>query len=43
LGIAKIVRRMNSTNVVSIHGPAIANTAIAAISLGTNDSVASLI
>ena len=34
---------MNSTSVVSIHGPVSANTATAAISLGTKDRVDSLI
>src|SRR6185436_14033841 len=37
------VRWMYSTRVVSIHGPAMASTTTAATTLGTNDSVASLI
>ena len=41
LGIASIVRRMYSTKIVSIHGPAMANTAITAISFGTKARVAS--
>src|SRR6185436_1233696 len=42
-GIAWMVRMMYSTSMFSIHGPAIANTAMAAISLGTKASVASWI
>lgn len=38
-----MVRRMYSTNIVNIQGPAIANTAITAINLGTNARVASWI
>jgi hypothetical protein len=37
------MRWMYSTKVVSIHGPAIASTATAAIIFGTNDKVASWI
>ena len=37
------MRCRNSTSEVSIHGPAIASTATAAITFGTNDSVASWI
>ena len=40
-GMASITRRMYSTSMFSIQGPAMANTATAAISLGTNASVAS--
>ena len=41
LGIACRVRCRYSTRVVSIHGPATASTATAAMIFGTNDSVAS--
>ena len=40
-GMASMVRRMYSTSMVNIHGPAIAKTAITAINLGTKASVAS--
>ena len=36
-----MVRRMKSTSVLSIHGPAMANTSTAEMSLGTKASVAS--
>ena len=42
-GIDSIVLRMKSTRVLSIQGPAMANTTIAAISFGTKASVASWI
>jgi len=42
-GIDSIVLRMKSTRVLSIQGPAMANTTIAAISFGTKASVASCI
>ena len=40
-GMASIMRRKKSTSIVSIQGPAIANTSTAATSLGMNESVAS--
>jgi hypothetical protein len=42
-GIASMVRRMYSTNILNIQGPASAKTAMAAINLGTKAKVASLI